>query len=1320
MTLSSDRLHALSWSIVLLATLQPTNGEVVPYAPARSANPLAEEWRWIELEALNGHEFVSVCEDTDERLWFADSSSLYCYDGIELSSYPYPKLHFENRQSALSIEVYAARSGGIYLAYTQGIELFQDQTWRSVIEHDSSVFNRNNFLELDNGAILASSRTDLYLINGDTKKTIYKRKRGFHSFVRHGGAVWFAQSRNAKIVRAPLLENGLPAPYDQWSFYRLDALGAKIDSLVVGPDETLWATSSDASFQTLRYQPRSDRWRRKRLGTKSGLIPKSTIWIDRGADGGLVIRDRDALIFNSREVWTRLSTVGHRLANQGSFLLVRKNGNTIIGGPRSSIYEIHTSDSRWKTYPGLAYQCESLDGTQWFISQAGQVVTYNPSDKLWTERRGGIDTPTTLVRARDGTIWAAGADDSQAAVCAWRDGHWIQERCPELGVRIDHSATYCSNNGDVIFGSRWDDIGDATSAARGLIRLRLEGDSIQRVDEPRFKTAPAKVHAIEKTPDNSLWVGSMGLHRITEKSSFKPFPEFLENRWIDHLLVDSRGALWTALWGIGIYRFENGVWTHFDHSSGLSTNYPMHLLEDPQNPNTIIAGTQTGIARFQEGQWIHRSFSSELSLNRTDHLRQDSDGSIWINRISNNWYLRPSPNSTGVAAPVDGISSIRYRPEKQAPITRFTKRPQRIAETDPAYISWAGTDPWGETPSADLEYATRLNSSEWSLYSKNTAISIANLPPGTHIFEVRARDSGGNIQEHRAQIAFTVISPLWKRPWFLAAGLAIVATIGCLVAYIVRTRMRHAKEIEEVRLSFFTNLSHELRTPLTLIAGPLESALETIRDKLTRERLNLALKGTKKTIHLVNQLLDFRKYNGADWPSRLVTGDLVEFARETVSLHQDAARKKNLSLDCNANFREITTQYDEEKLPKIIDNLVSNAIKYTPEGGWVAVRLEKKSRNRGIALHVEDTGIGIDAKEQGRIFDPFHRAQRAPGQPRENGTGLGLALVHSLVKSLHGQIEVESPIHERFSKRACGTRISVHLPILEVPVHKSAVKQAKSQPRATQPSQSILIVEDDPDIRRFLRLELEGDYCILEAENGVQALDITKDTLPDLVITDVMMPEMDGRELCHALKSDPSTSHIPVIMLTALASNRETVRGLEARADDYIAKPIKPAYLRLKIQNRFDTRARNIERFREEFLKPEGPLERIGTKPQRDEFVDKIIETVYSNLGDTKFDVTALSEALHMSRYTLYRKLKSMTGETPGGFIQKLRLKRAAELILTNEYTVSEISDLTGFNELSYFSRTFKKQFGCKPSEYKAKREKHGRATAPIPVGHSR
>lgn len=545
---------------------------------------------------------------------------------------------------------------------------------------------------------------------------------------------------------------------------------------------------------------------------------------------------------------------------------------------------------------------------------------------------------------------------------------------------------------------------------------------------------------------------------------------------------------------------------------------------------------------------------------------------------------------------------------------------------------------------------------------------------------------------------------------------------------------KKVQQANQQKMQFYTNVSHEFRTPLTLILGPVEEMLNSWKgDAPTQKRLTLIHNNAQRLLHLVNQLMDFRKVETGKMELKLMKGDLVAFLNNIYQSFSELADKRNIDFLFEANPKKIEMPFDHEKVENILFNLISNAFKYTPFEGKIGISVELQSEENSaegkkgkldhwVEIKVSDTGIGISEENLPDIFKRFHRVHTRDSV-NVKGSGIGLSLAKEMVKIHQGTILVESKRHE-------GSVFCVRLPLNydlvkaevfdneEDDVWKSnldplvsflsnQLSVRKNEPLNEIPADTlvkplILVVEDNPEMRMFIIDNLDNKYRILEAADGLIGLELAQIHAPALIITDVMMPVMDGIELCKKLKADFQTSHIPVIMLTARNSEENMVEGLESGADDYIPKPFNKSVLEARIQNLIDSRKKLRRMFNDKLsMRPNE----LTTNPADEQFLQRAIRCVEGNIKNPDYGVQELITDLKISRSLLHKKLTAIVGQSATDFITSIRLKRAAYLLSEGLSNISEVAYQVGFNDPKYFSRCFRKQFNITPSEYAGHKE---------------
>lgn len=614
--------------------------------------------------------------------------------------------------------------------------------------------------------------------------------------------------------------------------------------------------------------------------------------------------------------------------------------------------------------------------------------------------------------------------------------------------------------------------------------------------------------------------------------------------------------------------------------------------------------------------------------------------------------------------------------------------------------------------------------------------TYTNLKAGNYTFKVQAFGAYGE-STHERVLTIDVLPPWWKSIWFYSL-LTVTALFLCYLAYSIiseRIRTRDQLKIErlerefatsklnlerierekvdvinKMKTDFFTNISHEFRTPLTLILAPLEELLrEKVSERTLKKYHELILINTKRLLNLVDQLLEFRKTEAGTRKMRFTKGDLVHSIYQVYNSFLVMAERNAIKYTFKSTNNKLVVPYDQDAIEKICFNLLSNAFKYTSNGGSIEMRLRVVEKH--LVIEVTDTGIGIEIKDQAQIFQRFYQVDQAE---MNLGSGIGLAFTKRLVELHGGDIKV-------YSVKGSGTTFTVQLPFQDrADVELSANDQFKmivendSQlgPEVLENVEesifqdaersSILIVDDNQEIVEFLNVHLGKRYDTILAYNGREALDLLQNRSVDLIVSDVMMPEVDGMQVCKRIKQNINTCHIPVILLTAKNETEQQIRGLEAGADDYVTKPFSMSVLQAKIQSILKAR----KRLREFYSSSKEIVpENIAFNSLDEEFLRKAIETIEQHLSDSDFSVDKFSKAVGMSRSNLYLKLKAITGESATDFIKRIRFKKAVELLTQKQYTVAQIAYMCGFNSPSYFSTAFKQFYGSMPTEYVASRD---------------
>ncbi len=585
---------------------------------------------------------------------------------------------------------------------------------------------------------------------------------------------------------------------------------------------------------------------------------------------------------------------------------------------------------------------------------------------------------------------------------------------------------------------------------------------------------------------------------------------------------------------------------------------------------------------------------------------------------------------------------------------------------------------------------------EWSAWTAETYKDYTRLPPGEYRFMVRARNVYGHVGE-TGVFEIRILPPFYRTVWaYMLYALLLAALIYQFWRLALRRiEKRHQqelrqleyeklKELDQLKSRFFANISHEFRTPLTLILGPVENLLSSRPDPdKAQNYYQLIQRNAQRLLRLINQVLDLSKLDAGKMRLDLRFEDLLPLLKGMAYSFESLAETKKTQLVFESRLDNAWLYFDRDKMEQVFSNLLSNAFKFTPEGGVVKVAASVAESGAWLQIEVSDTGPGIPEEQLPRLFDRFYQGAEASriGEP---GTGIGLALTKELVELHQGKISVESRVGH-------GARFTVLLPYgkdVALPQVAEAVELAREN--------TLLLVEDNPDMRAFIRETIDAQFQVIEAADGQDGVEKALEHIPDIIISDVMMPRKDGLELCEALKNNERTSHIPIVLLTAKTSVESRLAGLQRGADDYLAKPFHREELLLRVRNLLENRRRLRERYAS--LQPPEPALEKDIQIE-DAFLLKVRTIVEEHFSETEFEIDQLARELSMSRSQLFRKVKALTGQSPSIFIRNVRLQRGRELLLSTEMTVSEVAYEVGFSTPGYFSDAFVEAFGVRPSQ---------------------
>jgi signal transduction histidine kinase/DNA-binding response OmpR family regulator/ligand-binding sensor domain-containing protein len=804
------------------------------------------------------------------------------------------------------------------------------------------------------------------------------------------------------------------------------------------------------------------------------------------------------------------------------------------------------------------------------------------------------------------------------------------------------------------------------------------------------------IHCIFEDAEKNMWFGTFGggLNKLKTKITDNKQPEFevfdrtkgLPNNVVYTIIDDNQGNLWLTT--------ENSIVKFNKKTSKIETFGKGNELENVEfseasayllHDGEICVGSKSGFYSFNPDAVKRRVINAPLVFTRL---------------LLFNKEVEIGEKESVLQTRLDKTSLVEFNYKQNVFTLEFATLDMRAPEK--------------------IQYAYKLEGfdHDWNNVQTKHFATYTALPPGTYTFRVKSTDSEGVWLQNERQIDIRILPSFWqsgfaKFLYFLLVILLFLITLYIFITiFKLKNNVQLEKQMTDMKLRFFTDISHELRTPLTLISLPVDNILQENLDPSIKDQLMLVRRNLDRVMGLINQILDFRKVQNNKMRLTVEEINFAELTRLCSSNFLEVAHSKNIGFHLIDETNEAKIWVDPERFESIISNLLSNAFKFTPSGKNITV---KTTLNQDVAvLSVIDEGIGIAQEKINFIFDRFFSIPTLQNIAQKS-TGIGLDLVKKLVNLHHGTIHVESQVGKGSTfeiEFKLGTDhydgdVDLILsdetkPLTNIhdehPADAEILEHIKVKPL-------ILIVEDNDELRHFLKKSLRKNYRVAEAENGLIGWNKTEHSMPDLIIADLLMPEMDGLELTKKIKSDSQTSHIPVILLTAVTDMESKLAGMKAGADDYITKPFSSEFLHARIENLMTQRIQLQHFYRSQYIsaKPDFTLPPLVIESSEEQFMQNLIRLMNENIENFDLNIDLLATQLNMSRTVFFNKLKILTGFSPVEFVREVRLERASEYMRETQLTVSEISYKVGIEDPRYFSRCFKHKFGSTPSDYRLK-----------------
>ena len=967
---------------------------------------------------------------------------------------------------------------------------------------------------------------------------------------------------------------------------------------------------------------------------------------------------------------------------------------------------------------------EDSDGDLWFATSNG-ISLYQTDIKEWHSFFSSFDSVPddenhiflTLCEASPGVIWAGGFT-SDIYKIEKKKGFKVSYLSPATiaGIRPDQ----------YIFDIKKDSDGDIWSGGYYHLKcINLETKNI------RLYPGVSSITTIQEKDAQQMWIGTrMGLYQLDKKSGDYRYVDLpVESPYICALYQREDSILYIGTRGSGLLVYnlykEKFIHQYRTDNCALISNNIYTII--PRQDGNLLMGTEDGITIYSPKGHFFRNWTREQGLM-----------SVNFNAGSATTYGKNSlvfgGNDGAVRFPIDiqipephysrlllRDFMIAYHPvypgDDGSPLQKD------IDETDRLELAYEQNTFSLNVASINYDYPSNILFSwkidgfhkEWSRPSQDNRIIVRNLPPGSYTLQIRAISNEEKYKTYETRnIQIVITPPAWASVWAMI-GYAILLVL--VTGIIFRIIMLHKqKKISDEKTRFFINTAHDIRTPLTLIKAPLE---EVVENQMVTEQalphMNMALKNVNNLLQLTTNLINFERIDVYSSTLYVSEYELNSYMNNVCATFRKYAEMKHVRFVYESNFDYLNVWFDSDKMGSILKNILSNALKYTPEGGNVCIYACEGENSWSI--EVKDTGIGIPSCEQKKLFRNYFRGSNVINL-KVTGSGIGLMLVYKLVRLHKGKIQIQSTEHQ-------GTCVQVTFPKGNSHLHKAKFLSPQAPDRyseAIMPHdtseisasmeisqtnnslQHILIVEDNDDLRNYLVNMFKTGYNVQSCPNGKEALVIMREFNPAIIISDIMMPEMGGDEFCSVIKNDLEMSHIPIILLTALGDEKNMLEGLEIGADAYITKPFSVGILKATVKNILANRAL----LRQVYNSIEDKEQNLPTNCTNNldwKFIASVKECIKNNMENADFNVDMLSSLHHMSRTSFFNKLKALTGYAPADYIRMIRLQHAAQLLKQNKYTITEIADMVGFSDAKYFREVFKKYYNVSPSKFNKQQE---------------
>jgi signal transduction histidine kinase/DNA-binding response OmpR family regulator/ligand-binding sensor domain-containing protein len=1311
--------------------LASTTFFLIIFLCSRGQQPLYTHYKWFKVEDGLPQSFVSaLAQDDDGFLWIGTRDGLARYDGREFRIFSHSAADTNSISSNVIVAMYHASDNVLWIQYENGFfDLFDPRSFRtrrvSTIGIVDSLLNKiHTYLPFadSKGKYFATTYLEgIFLLDTKTEKITHLSKANHclnndsivSARVDHENRIWLFHGKGLEVSDKSLSHfRYIPFPaamrftFKDDSVYSFAILPGQRAMMGIGPKLFIYE-EKDNRFTEIHTRPNDL--------TKTGRVRRilvsenGQIYMEK--QGGIYRLEKD---YRETLLWKNpLTSVDSKYALS---LLLDRSNNIWYGTNAAGLWKINLESL---PFFSSGYRNNFAADIVQKITNLSSIPTSLLQSKWTYNFRYCYGPENSLIFAEDDGTYLS-------SIYTWK-----QDKLSSLPLPPGHhySIRGLSYQSGFIYAF---DIGGGVWKWADMNHL------------PSFSTIEHDKELFDfETDKDFYWIATpgSGLYKVKNNKPIEHYTKGnkendLPSDNLTDIITDPRDSscLWIGTLGDGLIFFDKstGVKRVFTVNDGLPNNTIYAILAD-KNDNLWIS-TNQGISRLDTKKYSFTNFDLKDGLPGNEfnrfHKFQFADGRLAFGGLEGYTIFDPTLfTEDNYATPVEFTKLlVNNKPVEFLSDQKLLSQPlNNLAKLTLPYnknflsFEFAGLQ-FNQPDRIHYRYRLKGYDKDWIDAGTRNLATYTRLPPGKYTLLVNASNTSGKWSPFIKELSIYIKPPFWAAWWaYVLYAFVIAALIRSYWKYrINRIRLQnriaweqkkalHLQEVDEMKNRFFDNITHEFRTPLTLILTPLEKLTKDPSLPVSHQHvLTNAHRNAEQLLRLINQLLDISRIESGQMKLNLSTGELDNFIESCIHQFSLQAKEKNIHVSFHSDAISGHYNFDKEKLEKIVFNLLGNAIKFTPSHGTINVSLksfvEAENQRAKIELVVADSGTGIAEEKLSKIFDRFYMADDS-GTRSHSGTGIGLSLVKELTQLMKGNIVVKS-------EQGKGTTFLITLPIERIGNLKKngSTENERNLPSATSkndfvPQQMnegplLLIVEDNDELRSFIAESLASHWRIMEASNGKDAWQMILKELPEIVITDVMMPEMDGVELCRAAKHDTRTQHISFILLTAKAAHQSKLTGLGAGADEYITKPFHFDELQLRIHNLVHQQE-NLRKHLQNQLLPEKPLPKLPHV--NDVFIQKLYQHLDDRLDEPNMDVEALALAMHMSRRTLNRKLKAILNISANDLIRRYRLQKAATLLAAG-HAITQTAYTVGFETPSYFTQCFKEQYGQTPSEFAAQK----------------